>query len=45
MVWAKTTKIGCGLIKYREDGDFVTYLVCNYGEAGNVEDEPLYEKK
>lgn len=42
-VWGKTTKIGCGAMKY-QDGRFNKfYLVCNYGQAGNFLGEPVYE--
>ncbi|XP_014208029.1 ancylostoma secreted protein-like [Copidosoma floridanum] len=43
MLWAKSTKIGCGAVKYK-DGNFNTfYLVCNYGPAGNMISEAVYE--
>ncbi|XP_035718068.1 venom allergen 5 [Vespa mandarinia] len=45
MVWAKTKEIGCGSIKYIENGWHRHYLVCNYGPAGNIGNEPIYEKK
>ncbi|XP_011704844.1 PREDICTED: venom allergen 3-like, partial [Wasmannia auropunctata] len=45
MVWAKTTKIGCGQIKYKKNGWKTKYLVCNYGPAGNWIGEKIYEVK
>ncbi|XP_031786448.1 uncharacterized protein LOC100680164 [Nasonia vitripennis] len=43
ILWAQTTKIGCGAVKYK-DGDFNRFfLVCNYGPAGNYIGEPMYE--
>lgn len=43
MVWADTTKLGCGASKYLNDKGYNTlYLVCNYGPSGNVEDETTY---
>ncbi|XP_015113012.1 venom allergen 5 [Diachasma alloeum] len=45
MVWGKTTTVGCGLVRYKKDDMFTTYLVCNYGERGNMENEPIYETR
>ncbi|KAJ8684188.1 hypothetical protein QAD02_019980 [Eretmocerus hayati] len=45
MVWAKTTKVGCGGVKYRRKGANTLFLVCNYGPAGNWLGEPIYEIK
>ncbi|XP_011871305.1 PREDICTED: venom allergen 3-like [Vollenhovia emeryi] len=45
IVWADTTKIGCGRIKYQENGWNVHYLVCNYGKSGNWIGERIYEAK
>ncbi|XP_011705979.1 PREDICTED: venom allergen 3-like, partial [Wasmannia auropunctata] len=46
VVWAKTTKVGCGLIKYKESNDWISiWLVCNYGPSGNYRDEKVYEIK
>jgi len=42
VVWANTHKVGCGVTVF-QDGRFIsTYLVCNYGPAGNVRGEPIY---
>jgi len=43
MVWAKTTKIGCGLINYKSGSWNEKYLVCNYGPSGNYIGQPIYE--
>ncbi|XP_011706261.1 PREDICTED: venom allergen 3-like, partial [Wasmannia auropunctata] len=46
MVWAETTKVGCGLITYKESNDWISiYLVCNYGPSGNWIGEKIYEVK
>ncbi|XP_071570684.1 venom allergen 3-like [Temnothorax nylanderi] len=46
IVWADTTKIGCGRIKYKEpNGWTMHYLVCNYGPTGNVIGKKIYEIK
>jgi hypothetical protein len=42
MVWAKTSRVGCGVTAYRS-GRFNAHLyVCNYGESGNVINLPVY---
>ncbi|KAH0956112.1 hypothetical protein HN011_000835 [Eciton burchellii] len=43
LVWAKTNKIGCGRIKYRQNNWNVNYFVCNYGPAGNYMGQPIYQ--
>ena len=43
MVWAKTHKIGCGYSSYKRGRFFKKYLVCNYGEAGNLLRAPMYQ--
>ncbi|XP_011702702.1 PREDICTED: venom allergen 3-like [Wasmannia auropunctata] len=45
MVWADTTKIGCGLAKYKEGVWNVHYLVCNYGPSGNFPGREVYKQK
>ena len=43
LVWAKTTDVGCGGVKYLDSqGYYKTYLVCNYYPAGNIKGEPVY---
>ncbi|XP_033214828.1 venom allergen 3-like isoform X2 [Belonocnema kinseyi] len=43
LVWAKSLYVGCGVVKYSEGGLNKVYLVCNYGPAGNVLGEEIYE--
>ncbi|KAJ8664925.1 hypothetical protein QAD02_006587 [Eretmocerus hayati] len=45
LVWAKTTTLGCGARKFSEDNFKKYFLVCNYGPAGNVIGQPVYERK
>jgi len=47
IVWADTTKIGCGRMKFKEKktGWNTHFLVCNYGPSGNVEGEKIYQIK
>ncbi|XP_043288311.1 venom allergen 5-like [Venturia canescens] len=46
LVWAKTTHLGCGAIRYNPDGRYNTlYLVCNYGPSGNWQGQPVYETR
>ncbi|RCN36442.1 SCP-like protein [Ancylostoma caninum] len=40
MVWQKTTAIGCGIVNCPT----MTYVVCNYKQAGNMLGDPIYEK-
>nr|BAI50838.1 hypothetical protein Td36 similar to antigen 5-like protein [Triatoma dimidiata] len=48
MVWAKTSKLGCGYSYYtthfRDDIWQVGYLVCNYKPSGNIKGKVPYEK-
>ena len=42
IVWAATTRLGCGMSEFSR-GRFITrLLVCNYGEAGNIISAPVY---
>ena len=43
MVWARTSKIGCGSITWREGAFIKQYMVCNYGPAGNTLRRPMYQ--
>ena len=43
MVWAKTNKVGCGSIAWKEGAFIKQYLVCNYGPAGNTLRQPMYQ--
>ena len=45
MMWAETYLVGCGAIQYEgNDGNvkYETFVVCNYGPAGNTVGEPVY---
>ena len=42
MVWRKSTKIGCGIARYRSGRWYNTVLVCNYSPAGNMTGEKPY---
>jgi len=42
LVWAKTTRVGCGSITYRSRKFNVRLYVCNYGEAGNIIRREVY---
>lgn len=44
LVWADTTKIGCGLMKYTEsNGSEKQLFICNYGPTGNWQGKAIYE--
>jgi len=42
VIWAATTRVGCGWIKYRSRGMYTTSVVCNYGARGNMLGAPIY---
>ena len=48
IVWASTSKIGCGIMQYFDNTTVITNLpykmvyVCNYGPAGNLVNAPVY---
>lgn len=42
LVWANTTDVGCGGVKYKDGIFFKTYLVCNYAPTGNSIDQTVY---
>jgi len=43
IVWATTTRVGCGVTEYKS-GRFISRLfVCNYGEGGNLISAPVYQ--
>lgn len=44
VIWARTFRIGCGYTMYKRKDEFVELYVCNYGEAGNVKDECIYQE-
>jgi len=43
MIWAKTTDVGCGWIKYRDNERHLTVMVCNYAPMGMYQGEPIYK--
>ena len=44
LVWAKTTHVGCGYIKFKDaSGSHATQIACNYGPAGNFEGQLIYK--
>ena len=43
MVWASTYKIGCGYAAYRRRNFVKKFIVCNYGDAGNLLNAPMYQ--
>jgi len=45
VIWAKTKKIGCGLIEYKDSKGWKKTLVCNYGPSGNWIGQKIYEVK
>ena len=42
MVWANSYKIGCGYTSYRKRNFVKKFIVCNYGDAGNLLNTPMY---
>ena len=42
MVWASTSRLGCGLTEYMSGRFLARLMVCNYGEAGNLITAPVY---
>ena len=43
MVWANTYKIGCGYTAYRKRNFVKKFIVCNYGDAGNLLNARMYQ--
>jgi len=42
VVWAETTKVGCGAATYRDGKWFATLYTCNYGPNGNFIRSEMY---
>lgn len=40
MIWANTTHVGCGRTNFQGK----TFIVCNYGPAGNRRNEKVFEE-
>ncbi|XP_012060007.1 PREDICTED: venom allergen 3-like [Atta cephalotes] len=46
LVWAKSTKIGCGKIEFKDSSNWNKInLCCNYGPHGNMNGQKIYEVK
>lgn len=43
MVWGETTRIGCGVVRYEEDGQTMVVVVCCYDPPGNRIGGSIYE--
>ncbi|XP_043226455.1 venom allergen 5-like [Amphibalanus amphitrite] len=43
-IWATSYKIGCGYAGFKSDTMNKNFLVCNYGPAGNVARQPIYQQ-
>jgi hypothetical protein len=41
MVWAQTTKVGCGFVMYGKNEQL---LACNYSPTGNFLGQKIYER-
>ncbi|GFX04230.1 hypothetical protein TNCV_3973791 [Trichonephila clavipes] len=44
IVWAKTWRIGCGFTAFFNGNTYTKFYVCNYGPAGNMKKEHMYEQ-
>ncbi|KYN39549.1 Venom allergen 3 [Trachymyrmex septentrionalis] len=46
LIWAKSTKIGCGKIEFKDSSNWNKInLCCNYGPHGNMIGQKIYEIK
>jgi len=43
IVWAKTSKVGCGVSMYKDGPWFTALFTCNYGPAGNFRQAEMYK--
>lgn len=43
MMWAQTSRVGCGVIQYRKGRFNARLYACNYGETGNILRRPVYK--
>ena len=43
LVWASSTRLGCGLVEQVAGRILTRLLVCNYGKAGNFISAPVYQ--
>lgn len=44
VVWADTSRIGCGSVVYKDEAWVNRFTVCNYGSAGNFGGQRLYQR-
>ncbi|GFU19397.1 hypothetical protein NPIL_532201 [Nephila pilipes] len=45
MIWGKSWRLGCGLTVFTKGRlSYRRFYVCNYGKAGNVIGQPMYEQ-
>ncbi|XP_043468667.1 venom allergen 3-like [Leptopilina heterotoma] len=44
MLWATSTRVGCGYVNYMNGNQNTVLLVCNYGPGGNVIGGTMYER-
>ncbi|XP_023312119.1 venom allergen 3-like [Anoplophora glabripennis] len=47
LVWAKTRLVGCAVAAFKEtvgDAQYIIRFVCNYGPAGNVVGQSVYQR-
>ncbi|XP_043468656.1 venom allergen 5-like [Leptopilina heterotoma] len=44
MLWAASTRVGCGYVNYMNGNQNTVLLVCNYGPGGNVIGGTMYER-
>lgn len=43
ILWAASTRIGCGYVNFMNGNGYTVLLVCNYGPAGNVLGGRMYQ--
>uniref|UniRef100_T1JAR1 Cysteine-rich venom protein n=1 Tax=Strigamia maritima TaxID=126957 RepID=T1JAR1_STRMM len=43
VIWAESQYVGCGFISFVNTNQVVKMYVCNYGPAGNMLEEPIYQ--
>lgn len=44
VVWATTSEVGCGRVRFYAEDMFQYVIVCNYGEGGNIIGKPVYKR-
>jgi len=42
VVWAETTRVGCGSVHYKDGSWYKSLIVCNYAKSGNWRDGVMY---